>query len=38
MADTQVNELLQELATEMAFLLPDSAQGLTVMAAALGQL
>ena len=38
MADTQVNALLQELATEMAFLLPDSAQGLTVMAAALGQL
>ena len=38
MADTQVNELLQELATEMAFLSPDSAQGLTVMVAALGQL
>ena len=38
MADTHVDALLQELATEMAFLSPDSAQGLTVMVAALGQL
>lgn len=38
MADPQVDALLQELATEMAFLSPDSAQGLSEMGAVLGQL
>jgi two-component system, chemotaxis family, sensor kinase CheA len=38
MADTQVNALLQEMATEMAFLSPDSAQGLALIAAVLEQL
>lgn len=38
MADPHVNALLQEMATEMAFLSPDSAQGLTLIAAVLEQL
>ena len=38
MADTHVNALLQEMATEMAFLSPDSAQGLALIAAVLEQL